>query len=123
MRGFSSVIDHDLSVIDSISKMSNKRTVMWVLGDIAMDIESLYLLGMLDCRIESFHGLVKYKKMWLSHCPILESEMYRCEANVHGHIHKNTNSENTTFPFINVNWDFWRRPLALDEIKELVKKG
>jgi calcineurin-like phosphoesterase family protein len=33
--------------------------------------------------------MVKYKGIWLTHCPVHESELgYRVNKNIHGHIHE-----------------------------------
>jgi calcineurin-like phosphoesterase family protein len=69
---------------------------------------------------EDVRGFLRYKQMWLSHCPIHPQELYRCKLNVHGHIHKNTNSPELPLPYVNVNWDFWKRAISLDELRELV---
>jgi calcineurin-like phosphoesterase family protein len=29
----------------------------------------------------------KFDKNWLSHVPMHENELYRCKANIHGHLH------------------------------------
>lgn len=141
-RGYDNVHEHDIAVISSIEKMCSKRTLLWVLGDVAMRRDSLYMLGAIPGRMilvkgnhdefpladylqffEEIHGIIEYKDMWLSHCPIHPQEMYRCTANVHGHIHKNSYSPELSFPYINVNWDFHRGPISLDYIKELIVKG
>jgi calcineurin-like phosphoesterase family protein len=67
------------------------------------------------------HGFLRYKNVWLSHVPIHPQEMYRCEANVHGHIHKNSESPELPFPYINVNWDYWQRPVSLEEIRNIIR--
>ena len=34
--------------------------------------------------------MVRYKGMWLSHCPVHERELeFRVPRNIHGHIHEN----------------------------------
>lgn len=140
-RGFDTVLDHDIAVIKSLDKVcKNNRTLLYILGDVAMSKGSLSLLSEIKGRkilvrgnhdvyplenylkyFEDVLGIIKYKNMWLSHCPIHPQEMYRCEANVHGHIHKNTDSPCLGYPYININWDFWERPLSLEEIRTLIK--
>ena len=139
-RGFKSVTDHDDSIIETLNKYCNKRTLLYVLGDVAMSRSGLARLKDVGGRkilikgnhdqyklaeyidiFEDIHGIIKYKNMWLSHCPIHPQEMWRCDANVHGHIHKNAATSNIGDPYLNVNWDYWRRPLELNEIKEMVK--
>jgi len=142
LRGFDSISDHDEAVTQSLLEVDGKRNILWVLGDVAMSKDSLKNMHRLESRLklvrgnhddfpeelyrnlfESIGGLVAYKGMWLSHCPIHPQEMYRYSANVHGHIHKDSNSPELPFPYINVNWDYWHRPVSLDELKEIIKKG
>ena len=135
LRGFSSVEDHDEAVIHTLSRQCDKRTVLWVLGDVAMRVESLDLLARVPGRkrlvrgnhdnfqlgvyqkyFEDVHGFLRYKLMWLSHCPIHPQEMFRCKLNVHGHIHDNAATKPIGHPYLDINWDFWRRALSLDEV-------
>lgn len=137
-RGYASVEEHDRAVIDKLKSQCNKRTLLWVLGDVAMRPQSLQLLAEVPGQkrlvrgnhdqydlaeylkyFSDVHGILKYKNMWLSHCPIHPQEMYRCKLNVHGHIHKNSNSPEIPLPYFNVNWDFWGRAVSLDEIAKV----
>ena len=142
MRGFSSVAKHDDAVIESL-QLLKKRDVLWVMGDVAMSHEGLLRFGAeVGCtknlifgnhdqfpleeyarEFTNLHGFRRYKQMWLSHCPIHPQEMYRCRANIHGHIHKGGDSPVLPFPYINVNWDFWQRPLPLEEILHMIALG
>lgn len=138
-RGFYSVEEHDEFILDTLNDSCGKRTILWVLGDVAMTLDGLRSLKSIQGRkilvkgnhdeyklseyigiFENVHGIVKYKNMWMSHCPIHPQEMYRCKANIHGHIHKNTTSPELDLPYFNVNWDYHSRPLTLNEIKEIV---
>lgn len=85
----------------------NKRDVVYVLGDAAFDQNGLDILATLPGRkilikgnhddivttyaqsqvFEEIHGMLKYKGMWLTHCPIHPDEMRKCKKNVHGHVH------------------------------------
>lgn len=139
-RGFDSIKAHDESIIWQLMQQCNKRTILWILGDVAMDITSLALLdAILGKKIlirgnhdrfqfdvyrkyfDVIDGFVKYKQMWISHCPIHPQELFG-KINVHGHIHKGTKSPLLPLPFFNVNWDFWSRALTLEEIKEVRDK-
>lgn len=139
-RGFSpteaGIARHDVHVIEALRAQLGKNSVLWVLGDVAMKADTLTLLAALPGRkrlvmgnhdqfplaaytavFEGIHGLVRYKEMWLSHCPIHPQEMYRVKLNVHGHIHKGAATKPLPLPYFNVNWDFWGRAVDLDEIK------
>ena len=41
--------------------------------------------------------MVRYKKMWLTHCPIHPDEMRRCVGNLCGHIHDQDIMKKTYF--------------------------
>lgn len=139
-RGFNDIRVHDETVLASIEVIDDKRMVLYVLGDVAMNESMIERLNDFKCRkilvrgnhdtykldkylevFEEIHGFIKYKGMWLSHCPIHPQEMFRAEVNVHGHIHKDALTKPLGFPYINVNWDFWHRPLSLDEVKVLIE--
>lgn len=135
-RGFNSIQAHDESIILALDKVCTKRTILWVLGDVAMSITSLHLLAEVPGKkilIRGNHdrfqflvytkyfdvvdGFVNYKGMWISHCPIHPQELFG-KINVHGHIHKNARSPELPLPYFNVNWDFWGRTLPLEELKQ-----
>ena len=137
-RGFSSLEEHDDSIIYTLLGICTKRSILWILGDIAWTPVALERLKEVPGHkhlirgnhdkcgtyeylkiFESIHGFLQYKQMWLSHCPIHPQELYRCVANVHGHIHKNTSSPLLPPPYLNVNWDFWGRPISLEEIRTI----
>ena len=110
-RGFGSVEEHDEHLIaqwNSIVK--NKRDLVYILGDITLENSRYYhLLDRLMGRkivvlgnhdkpkdvaellkyVESVAGVIEYKGYLLSHIPISLSELGKCRANVHGHIHRN----------------------------------
>mgnify|MGYP000707629157 CR=1 FL=1 len=143
MRGFDSVKEHDEDIIVKLIEQTRPRDILFVLGDVAMSKESLQLLKAVPCRkkmlfgnhdeygheeylkvFESLHGFYKYKGVWLSHCPIHPQEMYRCKANIHGHIHKGAATPELPFPYINMNWDFWGRAVDFQEdIKPIIKEN
>jgi len=139
LRGFDSIQEHDDSIIQALQKVCGKKTILWILGDAAMNTPALYRLLEVPGRkklvrgnhdtakfsdyihiFEDIQGIIQYKSMWLSHAPIHPQEIYRCKANIHGHIHKDAKTPELDFPYINVNWDFWKRPVSLNEIKDLV---
>lgn len=92
---------------DAWASTIKKRDVVYLLGDVAFDWQSLLYLNELPGRkilikgnhddllptraqvevFEEIYGLLKYKGFWLSHAPIHPSEMRGRIANVHGHIH------------------------------------
>jgi calcineurin-like phosphoesterase family protein len=108
-RGFSSVEEHDEHIIAKWNDVVSKRDVTYILGDVTMEKKSPYaLLDKLNGRkhvvmgnhdrrqdveallkhVDSVAGMVQYKGIILTHCPIHPMELdYRFPKNIHGHIH------------------------------------
>lgn len=120
-RQFVSSTEDNTSLIqEDWNKRISKNDVVYVLGDAAFDDEGLNIIGNLKGRkilikgnhdditsaknqlniFEEIHGILKYKNMWLTHCPIHPDEMRKCKLNVHGHVHQHT---------IMKGWGPWRR--------------
>lgn len=144
LRGFPDVKTHDEYIIDILSRQTNKRTLLWILGDVAVEIHDLFKLTKFAAKkklvlgnhddlpkgayaevFDEIHGFVKYKHFWLSHVPIHPSEFYAKKLNIHGHTHaidKQTGKDKDILPlpYFNVNWDFWGRAVSLTEIRTLI---
>jgi calcineurin-like phosphoesterase family protein len=108
-RGFATVEEHDEYIITKWNSVVNKRDITYILGDITMEKSTPYhlldrlngtkkvILGNHDKPshvpellkyVNSVGGMVQYKGVVLTHCPIHPSELeYRFPFNVHGHIH------------------------------------
>ncbi len=136
-RDFGGDVDlHDKTIIDNINKRVGKRAKLFVLGDIAFNAIGLQKINQINClnielvlgNHDKFHiskyleiipkisGFRKYNNCWLSHCPIHPNEMYRCDYNIHGHVHKTGNSEEITDSrYKNVNIDMHNYEVLLFE--------
>jgi calcineurin-like phosphoesterase family protein len=99
--------DNTDQIVKSWNETITKNDVVYCLGDIAFDTESLNILGNLkgrkilikgnhddmvstkeQCEVfEEIYGMIKYKGLWLTHCPIHPCEMRGRRGNVHGHTH------------------------------------
>lgn len=109
-RGWADDVDHhDHTLIERIrSTCNSKKDLLFILGDVAMQVEKLELLSSIPARkilvrgnhdtfqdgvyrkyFESIQGVVSYKGLWLSHAPIHPVEL-RGRRNVHGHVHSNS---------------------------------
>jgi calcineurin-like phosphoesterase family protein len=87
----------------------HKRDVTYILGDVTMEKANYDILDRLNGRkhvvlgnhdrmahvvklmqhVDSVAGMVQYKGLFLTHCPIHPMEMdYRVKYNIHGHIHE-----------------------------------
>jgi calcineurin-like phosphoesterase family protein len=108
-RGFLTVEEHDEHIIAKWNSVVHKRDVTYILGDVTMEKSSPYplldrlngikhiVLGNHDRRqdtkklfqyAESIAGMIQYKGIMLTHCPIHPAELeYRIPYNIHGHIH------------------------------------
>jgi calcineurin-like phosphoesterase family protein len=109
-RGFTTVEQHDEYIIEKWNSVVTKRDVTYILGDVTMEKSSPYhlldrlngtkhvVLGNHDRRqdvkklleyVDSVAGMVQYKGIILTHCPIHPMELeYRFNKNIHGHIHE-----------------------------------
>lgn len=103
------------------NRVITKRDDVYMMGDVAFNNESLELLKTLPGRkilikgnhddfvtskaqadvFYEIHGMLKYKGMWLTHCPIHPDEMRNRKCNIHGHVHNAT---------IMKGWGPWRKP-------------
>jgi len=110
-RGFATVEEHDEHIIAKWNSVVSKRDVTYILGDVTMEKSAPYylldrlngvkhvVLGNHDRRqdvkkllehVDSVAGMVQYKGIMLTHCPIHPMELdYRFKHNIHGHIHEN----------------------------------
>ena len=110
LRGGTTVEEHDAWLLDQINSTVKKHDLLYILGDVAMERESLKLVKKIkagnrilvrgnhdiyDTReyLEYFaqvHGMISYKgTFWLTHCPIHPVEL-RGRLNIAGHIHQNS---------------------------------
>jgi len=123
-----SVDEHDYVLIERIrSVCRSKRDLLYILGDVAMDVNKLELLKDIPARkilvrgnhdtfqdgvyrkyFDSIQGIVQKrynsKGYWFSHAPVHPQEL-RGRRNVHGHVHANSILENRLVPdsnYINV---------------------
>lgn len=103
---FSSDQDHDLTILENINSVVNKRDTLWMLGDIAFNNEAIKLLGEIRTKninvilgnhdlkdkmlwvryANNVFGAIKRNRMWWTHIPIHPQEL-RGIPNVHGHCH------------------------------------
>ena len=108
-RGFATIEEHDAHIIAQWNSVVHKRDVVYILGDVTMEKAAPYhlldqlngtkhvVLGNHDRRqdvgkllehVASVSGMVQYKGIILTHCPIHPAELkYRFPRNIHGHIH------------------------------------
>lgn len=110
--------EHNNTLIrDHWAKTITKRSTVYVMGDAAFSQNGLDIIGNLpgtkilikgnhDDMVSTIaqsgvfaeiHGMLKYKSMWLTHCPIHPDEMRSRKCNVHGHVHANSIHKRTWY--------------------------
>lgn len=135
-RSGTTVEEHDEWIIHQINSTCTKRDALYILGDIAFNLEGLALLKHIRCNVimvlgnhDRFKteeylkyghikpGLYKLSKrgqrFWLSHAPIHPREL-RGRPNIHGHVHYKTIDDHRYF---NVSVEATGRPVSIHEIK------
>lgn len=113
-RGFKDSEEHDNYLISQWNKTVRKKDIVYILGDVTMETDKhYYKLDQLNGRkkvvlgnhdlgkhvpellkyVESVAGMVDYKGLILTHCPIHPNEIGFCRASVHAHIHHKSKLE------------------------------
>lgn len=142
-RDYDTIEHHDEGIIDLWnSKVRSKKDLVWVLGDVAFNMESIKLLDKANGRkrlimgnhdkfnigvyLKYFEDVRAYEKRYgviMSHIPIHPNELqYRgWQWNLHGHIH-HAEKEVKDYRYINVNADqIGLIPIDLDELRQIIK--
>lgn len=109
-REGSNVDEHNEILIQKWNSVVKKRDLVYVVGDICMkNPDGLNIMSRLIGRkilvrgnhdrywntreylqyVDEIHGMIKYKRHWITHCPIHPQELFG-KNNVHGHVHTNT---------------------------------
>ncbi len=111
--------ENTILIQEDWNRRISKNDLVYCLGDAAFSKEGLDILGNLKGRkilikgnhcdfvstkdqmevFEEVHGMLKYKGMWLTHCPIHPDEL-RGKNNVHGHTHNH---------IIHKGWGPWKK--------------
>ena len=100
--GVTTIEQHDEMIYDLWNDTVNKRDTIYIMGDVGFTLDRIkqlpgtkkLILGNHDRRtakeyltiFDDIIGPVKYKKHWLSHFPIHESELWNRPV-IHGHTH------------------------------------
>lgn len=133
-----SVYEHDEYQVSQICSTVGKRDILFILGDVAFQVERLELLKSIKARMilirgnhdqfdlgvyrkyfEDVQGFMKYKEFWLSHAPIHPEEL-RGKRNIHGHVHMMSIPDDR---YINVCTDVLKDqcPISLEQIRASIK--
>jgi len=140
---FSSIEEHDGTIMDNILSVVTKRDTLIMLGDMFFTAEELQdkgnilrkvpgwahlVLGNHDTdnakradnvgnmwgMFDSVHGITTRNGFWLTHAPIHPVEL-RGKKNIHGHVHRGTLDDER---YINVSCENVNyKPISLDDIR------
>lgn len=109
LRGGTTSEEHDVWLIDQINSVVKKGDLLYILGDVAFDYNSLKLVDKIKGMkklvrgnhdiltankyleyFDDIQGLISYKgTFWLSHAPIHPLEL-RGRLNIYGHVHQHS---------------------------------
>lgn len=140
---FSSVEEHDGFIKANLLSTVNKRSKLFLLGDIAFTGEAgdwivnellkycpntaivlgnhdssegrENLIKYLQAGIK-VHALTTYKSAWLTHCPIHPEELRKKTRVIHGHVHGNTINDDRFFDVSCESVDY--TPISYNQILE-----
>lgn len=136
----SGLSNDDQILLDLQNCPITKRDTLYILGDVAWNVEGLQLLSSIPGRkilvrgnhdnlklsdylnvFDDVEGLVRYKEFWLSHSPIHPVEL-RGKVNIHGHVHSATLPDTRYFNCCPEN--LWPRfntcIITIDQIRSVV---
>lgn len=145
---FTSVLEHNEFVFDSICSTVTKADNLWILGDIVFAQEDVHyierikkyclslnivlgnhdsdaqerqeILKRLIYIADNTHTLAKRNEYWISHYPIHPDEL-RGKLNIHGHVHSKTIDDNR---YINVCCEnVGYAPVTYQDIKDGWRSG
>lgn len=140
---FSTMEEHDETILANLCAMVGKRDTLFILGDSALSLEGHVLLSKVPgykrlilgnhcverdgCRVSNIHHLydridgdVSYSqreslKYWLSHVPIHPEEL-RGKINIHGHGHRHIIQDERYISVSAENTDY--KPVSFEEIRD-----
>lgn len=134
--------EHDEWVVERMLSVDPhyKRTLWWVLGDVAMEARRLKLLDTVPGRkrlvlgnhdkfhartylrhFESVHGTERHYDMWISHVPIHPLELFG-HVNIHGHSHAHPLRDWPEYFNACIEWLPSGKPVSLDEVRDEFKR-
>lgn len=146
-RGFKDDHEMNEHIINEWNKIIKPKDITYILGDITMEknkYEILYrlngnkkiILGNHDkpqhtkylyAYVNSISGMQKISyttadlkkyKVWLTHCPMHESELIGNEINIHGHVHDKSLQDKR---YINVSMEAINyQPKTLNELINII---
>jgi calcineurin-like phosphoesterase family protein len=132
-RPFSTIQEHDETLIDNWNKVINKKDTVWHLGDVLFGSSNFQTLSRLKGikklvlgnhdsyptkrYLEFFnnvYGSFELHDCLLTHIPIHDSELRHTKLNIHGHLHSKSLNDPR---FFSVSCDVINlTPIAFEEI-------
>lgn len=133
IRGFSSIEEHDETLIENWNKVVRQKDVIYHLGDVCFGKPELLsrlkgykklILGnhdnerKLSSYFDRFYGATSIHGWILTHIPVHYHQFQRYEYNIHGHLH----SHQLGSQYINVCVEQTKlTPIAIEEILQRIK--
>jgi calcineurin-like phosphoesterase family protein len=131
-RPFTSVEEHDEFLIHNWNETVKPKDTVWHLGDVGFGLDVFNILPRLhgykklvmgnhdrypaERYLEHFNGIfgaVKLRDYIMTHVPIHDSQFYRFEGNIHGHLHSKSLEDKR---YINVSAEvIGLKPILFDE--------
>lgn len=141
LRAFSSIDEHDWTIINNWNKLVKPQDKAYILGDIVINKKHLLKLKSMNGHLRLVRGNhdIEDTKVWMeyfeeiygvrvfskegfvcSHIPIHKECMSRWKVNVHGHLHGNTLPDKQYMSVCceQVNYT----PVHMDEILTYIRK-
>lgn len=132
-----SIEQHDAWVVSRLlSVKPSKRTLWYILGDVAMEESRLALLDSIPGRkilvagnhdlfntisylryFEQVTGGFRKYGMWITHIPVHPAEL-RGSPNVHGHTHENNLVGDPRYCNVSIEWAPNMQPVTLEYLRQ-----
>lgn len=142
-RSFDTIDEHNEAIVSSWNAVVRAKDIVWVLGDICMDMKSMELFSRMGGRkrlilgnhdrfdiqvyLKYFESVSSFEKRYhglvMTHIPVHPQEMaYRnWVTNVHGHIH-HPEKDIQSPDYFNVNVDLIGMvPISLDQLRTKIE--
>lgn len=141
-RAMPIIAEHDWHIVETINETVPKRGKLYIIGDAFFSDGGMKWARNIQCQnIElilgnhdmypvqkylkmgwKIHGFRRYKDFWMSHCPMHPNEIRKMSGNIHGHVHRFSDTKRVEDPrYFNVNCEYHGyKPVRYDKIVEQV---
>ena len=142
-RAIPNIDEHDWHIVETINETVPKRGKLFIVGDMAFSRKGMQWARNIRCQnVElilgnhdmyktqeymdmgwKIHGFTRYKDFWMSHCPMHPNEIRKMAGNIHGHVHRFSDTPRVEDPrYFNVNCEYHSyKPVRYDRLVEQVE--